>query len=249
MGINQIIKGVLVSTEYATHARTKGSKILFYHDINDDLRHPAYTDMSTPLDQFLSHITFIRQNGFEIVPRISNSSGQILISFDDGWKGVYEYKDTLLANNVFPVVCIAPGLLNHPGYLSDSQVKELHSLGFGFVSHSWSHQSLTLFNGNKDSLRKEILDSKSYIEDLLSAEVDTLCYPNGLFSEDVYQATLSHGYKDAWSVVDGDYYEEVMPHVKKRCLVQFSSLSELKKTLHGANRIMGRKHFNSTYRK
>ena len=247
MGISQKIKDILITTEYLTHAHSKMSKILFYHDINDDSCHPAYTDMSTPLSLFLEHIRVIRQNGFDITPHITTSEGQILIVFDDGWKGIYEYRDKLLANDIKPVICIAPGLLNHPGYLSDTNVKDLFSLGFRFVSHSWTHQSLTLFNGNKDSLRKEIKDSKSYIEDLLASEIDTFCYPNGLFSKAVYHATLEYGYKEAWSVVDGDYYNEVMPSVKRRCLVQFSTPDELKKVLLGTNRLLGKKHYKSTF--
>lgn len=249
MSIINVVKNSLVAVEYLTHTRDMGSKILFYHDINDDSKHSAFTDMSTPLDLFVNHINLIRNEGFSITARITEPERQVMIVFDDGWKGIYENKETLLEAKLLPTICIAPGLLNHPGYLSDVQVKELYALGFGFVSHSWSHQSLTMFNGNKDSLQREMGDAKKFIEDLLSTEVSVLCFPNGLFSKAVYEATLNNGYKEAWSVIDGDYYNEVMPAVKRRCLVQFASQRELEMVLNGANRMLARKHYKSTYMK
>lgn len=241
------LKNIIVYSEYLTHVNNNNSKILFYHDVNDDRIHPAYTNMSTSLDLFLSQIELVQKKGFEITPTITKPDGQVLLAFDDGWRGIYENKEFFLLNNIYPTICVAPGLLNHPGYLTDQHVKELYSLGFRFASHSWSHQSLTLFNGNEDSLKKEIYDSKMYIEDLLSSEVGIFCYPNGLFSKAVYESTLKYGYDEAWSVVDGDYYDEVMPAVKRRCLVQFANLKELELTLNGANRFFAMKHFKSTY--
>lgn len=247
MSINSILKNCLLSSEYLLCKKNRNSKILFYHDVNDDSSHAGYTDMSTSMSLFKAHLEVIKSEGFSIVSKIDSPEKQVSIVFDDGWEGVYEQRDFFLSNNISPTICVAPGLLNKSGYLSEKEVTELHGLGFGFACHSWLHQSLTLYNNNEHALRREIKDSKDYLEDLLSTEINVFCYPNGLFSKKVYELTLQYGYEEIWSVVDGDYYDEVMPKVKRRCLVQFSNPNDLKKVLLGANRVMASKHYKSTY--
>ena len=72
------------------------SKIIFYHDVHSDKK---YTDMSTPMELFKEHIKIIKENGFEIVPKITKKKNQIMITFDDGFKGLYDNFDYFIQNN------------------------------------------------------------------------------------------------------------------------------------------------------
>lgn len=247
MSILHKIKGSILNIEYATHRKSYGSKILYYHDINDFSLHDAYTNMATSLEMFKKHLVVIKECGFEIVDKITEPEGQVLIGLDDGWAGIYEIKDFLLENQIHPTISIAPGLLDLDGYLSKEQVKVLHSLGFTIAVHSWTHQSLNLYNNNEKELKRELSDCRDSLEQLLSTKLDIFCYPQGVFSSYIYKKTLENGYNEIWSVVDGDYNDEVLPKVKKRCLVQFSSPEELKWILYGANRIIGAKHLRSSF--
>ena len=56
---------------------SRRSKVIFYHDIHSDNK---YTDMSTSIELFKRHIKIIRENGYEIVPEITQQKGQIEIS-------------------------------------------------------------------------------------------------------------------------------------------------------------------------
>ena len=46
--------------------------------------------MSTPIGMFKKHIQIIRDNGYEIVAEITKPKGQIEISFDDGFLGLFD---------------------------------------------------------------------------------------------------------------------------------------------------------------
>lgn len=59
--------------------------------------------------------------------------------------------------------------------------------------HSYSHRDLTKLND--EELAKELISP---------IPVDLFAYPYGLFDERVVQAVKDAGYKDAWSVTQGD---------------------------------------------
>ena len=75
-----------------------------------------------------------------LVPR-----GAVTLTFDDGWRSVYE--------NAWPVLQDFPGLranvgvyteaVGWPGYLTEAHLAELHEAGWSMVSHTVSHDSLT----------------------------------------------------------------------------------------------------------
>lgn len=153
MSVGKLIKDLVIQGDYITHSKGRGSKIIYYHDLFDKLQHRAYTDMATHVEIFKEHLHVISDCGFEIVSGLEKPEGQVLIAFDDGWKGIYDFKDCLAKNRIFPTVSLAVGLVGLDGYLNKEQIKELFFLGFKFASHSWTHQSMTLFNNNEKALR------------------------------------------------------------------------------------------------
>ena len=81
-----MIKNTIINLS-ALIKNSDDSKCIFYHDIHSNNR---FTDMSTSVDLFEKHISIIRELGFEIVHEITKEKNQISISFDDGFKGLYE---------------------------------------------------------------------------------------------------------------------------------------------------------------
>lgn len=241
------LKNLILGCEYYMHRHNHASKIIYYHDINDDRLHRAYARDATSLDMFKKHLLVIKENGFTIVDRITQPEGQIAIGLDDGWAGILDVKDFLFEKNIFPTISIAPGLLNLDGYLSDIEVKSLRKEGCRIICHTWTHQSITLYNNYDRALKRELGDSKKYLEDLLSEEVDTMCFPQGRFSKTTYEKTLEYGYKEIWTCMDGDFYHEVFPMAKRRNLAQNINELELKWALLGPNGIKAKRHFDLLY--
>ncbi len=241
------LRELVLGCEYYVHCNNHNSKILYYHDINDDKLHKAYARDATSLDLFKQHLDVVKKCGFSIVNKITRPECEVAISLDDGWAGILDVRDYLYENNIYPSISIAPGLLNLSGYLSDNDVKTLHKEGCPIICHTWTHQSITLYNNSHKALDRELGDSRKYLEDLLSDEIDTICYPQGRFSKKTYESTIEYGYKEIWTCVDGNYFDDLFPLTKRRNLAQHISKNELKWVLMGPNKIKANRHYNMLY--
>lgn len=85
--------------------------------------------------------------------------------------------------------------------LSPNQIRELHSKGINFGSHTLTHPLLT--NLSDRELENEVCDSKRKLEDLLGAEVSCFAYPYGAVDMRVRGAVARAGYKVALTADDG----------------------------------------------
>lgn len=241
------VKKLLFRGEFLFSPKNKSSKIVYYHDLFDNTKHPAYTTMATNIGLFCQHLDKIKKSGFNVVSKITKQDEEIMIVFDDGWQGFYEFRDFFHANNIYPTVCMPASLVGLAGYLTKEQLQQLHNEGFGIASHSWTHQSMTNYNNQEKSLLRELYDSKSFLEDIISAEIDTFCYPQGMFSRTIYYKTLEFGYREIFSCIDGNYFDEFLPNCRRRNLIQFSDIKELECVLFGANKLKANRHIRMHY--
>ena len=223
------IKGLLL---YFSHlcVKDRQSKIIFYHDVH--FNGNKYTEMSTSIAVFKSHVDEIRKNGFEIVNLIINKENEIQICFDDGFKGIYDNRDYFVRESIFPTIFLAISLIGKDGYLTDDNILELQSLGFIFQSHAQSHLNLTSFSDV--DLKFELEESKKYLENLLQKEITEICFPIGYFSNRVYNFSKQAGYKILHSSIPGNYFQRDLKDVVNRNLVQFFNQKEVKYTILGA---------------
>ncbi len=204
------------------------SKVLFYHDIYEQAK---YTFMATPLSSFQRHLDVIADNGFVVASNIAQAEKEVQICFDDGFKGIWDCRKLWEEKHWRPTIFIAVELIGKEGYLSREQIKELSKEGFIFQAHGWSHQILTQFSQNE--LRREIFDSKKYLEDFLELPVTDFCFPVGCFSKCVMDACNDAGYRRMYSSIPGKFYKPVFPNVIRRNLIQFYNEREFKAVLWG----------------
>ena len=173
-----IIKEAIYFGAYIYH-RNNDSKVVYYHDVSTN-----YTTMGTNLDLMKTHFEIVRQSGYTIVPNITKRQNQVMVCFDDGWAGIYDNKDFFIDHNIVPTIFIAVDLIGADGYMTVGQIRELQALGFQFECHTWSHQSLTLFDD--DILKHELKDSKKELERLFGHPFTAICYPQGRFSMHIH---------------------------------------------------------------
>lgn len=208
------------------------SKIIYYHDVSK-----KYTRMGTDLDTIKRHVSIVKEQGYAIVPHITERKNQVMVCFDDGWAGIYEAKDFFVDNNIYPTVFIAVDLIGKRGYLSLDQILELQTCGFVFEGHTWSHKDLTTFDDA--GLRHELIDSKAELSRMLGKEVEALCFPQGRFSDKVYQVSVEAGYKKIYSSIPGGYYDLLAErNLICRNLVQSSTDREFRYLLNSTSPIM-----------
>jgi len=231
--IKQIIKRLIFWYSYVFYKEDYGSKIIYYHDVFDKTQ---YSAIGTSLDVFKKHIQVIKESGFRIVDEIQDPTNEIMICFDDGFRGIYDTKIFFIQNGIKPLVFIAIELIGKENYLSKEEILELQALGFQFESHTWSHNDLTKF-GDED-LKRELLDSKIYLSIFLGKDITSLCFPKGYFSNKIIEKSIEYGYKRLYTSLPGNFYDDIGKSLCTRNLVQDLSYNGLKYRLLGNSKIL-----------
>lgn len=116
-----------------------------------------------------------------------------LLTFDDGHVSDYESAFPLLLQ----MDCIAAFFLitdkiDTNGFLSWTQVRELHNAGMTIGSHTRTHPDMRCLTLSQQ--REELLSSRFYLEDKLGAAVTTFSFPFGRFNMDIVKLAWDAGY-------------------------------------------------------
>ena len=213
---------------------SKKSRCLFYHDIHKD---NVYTSMSTSVDVFKEHVKIIRSSGFSIVKEINDENGEILICFDDGWAGIYDNIELINKLEVPITIFVVTSFIGSNNYLNIKQIKDLNKNPLiTFQSHTHKHLDLSLLTN--DELIFELTESKKILEFICSREIESICFPKGLFSKSVVNIANNVGYTKQYSSLPGTYFDNFYLGVKKRDLVQFLSKYQLKSILRGGGDVL-----------
>lgn len=231
--MKSILKKILFFLAYVLHPN-KNSKVVYYHDVSK-----KYTDMGTDINLIKRHLNVIQKSGFDIVPSINAKQSQVMICFDDGWAGLYDYKDFFVQQNIKPTVFIAVDLIGKRGYLTIEQIKDLLSVGFRFEGHTWSHEDLTFYT--EKELEHQLKDSKQFLEQEFNLPFDAICYPKGRFSNKIVELCNRYGYTKQFTSIPGGYYDMVSKGYICRNCAQFSTPRELKWMLMGTSYIFRKK--------
>lgn len=118
----------------------------------------------------------------------------ITITFDDGWRGVYDYAFPLLSELGFRgnIAWITDAYFDDRMTLD--QLRTLQDAGWSVVSHSQTHPLLTTLA--TDSLRKEVRNSKARVTDVgFNSAVFVIPYLD--YNTSVFTEVAAAGYKYA----------------------------------------------------
>ena len=243
MSLGSIFRRIIISANQSS-SYVK-SRSLVYHDIHSD---NCYTDMSTSLDMFIKHINVIREMGFNIVSAITREEGQIQLTFDDGFLGIYDNIKIINELDVPVKLFIITSYIGKPSHLDKSQLLELSNNPLITIgSHTDSHKRLS--NLDNEDVLNELICSKEILESLLGVNVNDLCYPEGKFDKRVIRFAKDVGYINQYSLIPGPFSAELFQNVRRRSLVQSANKKEFRSILRGGDDILERwymkKHFKS----
>lgn len=186
--------------------------ILMYHDIKPT----PINGFDVSLKDFTKQLDWLTKQGYyslsmdEFLYYLNNNlpfpTNSILISFDDGYEGIYKYAaPELIKRNMHATFFIFKeginkSLTGYP-YVTDQQLKELAANPlFSIQSHTMSHPDLS--KNSKVEIKQELEDSKKFIEQYTGKQSRVIAYPYGHYNLDVLQATKEAGYEAAFSVSD-----------------------------------------------
>jgi peptidoglycan/xylan/chitin deacetylase (PgdA/CDA1 family) len=183
--------------------------IISYHkiephgDLGITARHP---------EQFSRDLAILLTFGYKTITfkDIQNNHSlpdkPVVITFDDGYRSVYDYAFPKMSAIGFKgVVFIPSGYVGRNNdwdvqlrrkkyaHMDWSQLKELQDQGFEIGSHTQSHCDLTGMNDLR--LHQEIIGSREQLNEALKTEIISLCYPFGRFNPKVIEAVRNAGYR------------------------------------------------------
>ncbi|MBD3401615.1 polysaccharide deacetylase family protein [candidate division GN15 bacterium] len=152
-------------------------------------------------EQLLNHLM---DQGFSL-------TGDIAISFDDGYAHLAEALPPLMTRYSFRLIVFVPtgwiGRANDWDYsrifqstphLSFDEIKALADIGVRFGSHGHSHTDLTSLSD--DQLGDELTGSRRLLESVTGERVTDISYPFGRVDQRVLSAVESAGYERGYTM-------------------------------------------------
>jgi len=246
-----------------------GTAFLMYHELSlpgrrTCHREPGYTRYVVSALDFHSQMKRLADDGWRglNVSQAIQSFGakNVCITFDDGCETDLISAAPVLKELGFGATSyITVEFLGQPGYMSQAQVRELHSLGFEIGCHSMTHPYLTDVDDAR--LRNETTGAKDRLEQIAGLRVDHYSCPGGRWDARVRTAVqhanfqtmatsttgLNFAGTDRYAlsrvaILDGASSEQVLRICKGQGLV----LTQLKeKTRQAARRVLGNKQYDA----
>ncbi len=265
---------------YVAHPLRNGRErgaipILMYHTIADECSNGVrpYYETRTSVARFAEHLNWLQANEYRAVGLDSLSAAdaegtalkKVVITFDDGFQDFYTLAAPMLAEKGFTATMFVP-----TGYVSESrqqfksracmtwsEVRELHSAGFTFGSHTVTHPQLHSLSSNQ--IEYEVRTSKQTLEDQTGVSAGFFAYPyaypetDRAFAERLRGTLQDCGYRAAVNtsigtaiVGNGDFFLKRLPMNDWDDLALFRAKMEgaydwmhtaqwLKKRLHRVN--------------
>lgn len=189
--------------------------ILGYHDV----RERGGSPMLIAGSKFRQQMQAIKDSGIPVIPLadvMAWKKGEknipqeaIVITFDDGWEGVYEHAFPVLKEFGFPFTFyLYKKYVNIGGRsLTWDQVREMMKHGGEVGSHSVSHENLKkkpkarMTDADYQAwILAELKDSRDYLEQTLKIKVPSFAYPYGIFDDEIMNTGLQIGYESLVTV-------------------------------------------------
>lgn len=182
--------------------------------------------LSTGVEDFRRHLDTLEEWGACVLPLEQAVAAlragtlperAVALTFDDGYASVVETAWPLLEERGHPATlfvvtgCLTDGLRfpwdRHdpdPHRLRIARADELLDAagrGLDFGSHTVTHPWLPALD--RDALKRELVDSRLVLEELLGRQVSSLAYPTGGWTPEVRDAAEEAGYRCAVTVDRG----------------------------------------------
>lgn len=194
--------------------------ILGYHDFSDS---QTETAMRIHTTKFRKQLETIRQLGITVISLEEFSAWKrgekdipeksVLLTFDDGWKSVYTDAFPILKEFGYPyILFLYKNYVDGGGKaLTTPMIREMIAAGATIGSHSVSHPYPVTFKSHRKKgpdaydafLRKEMGESKRFLESRFKIKADTYSYPGGFITEEMLPVSKEFGYTYAFTVQPG----------------------------------------------
>jgi peptidoglycan/xylan/chitin deacetylase (PgdA/CDA1 family) len=192
----------------------KNVPVLLYHQIVEVAKEEDYLSLAVSPHKFEQQMQYLSAHGYSTITlddllcnECIDLTRKVAITFDDGYMDNYVNAFPILQKFDFTAtIFIVTNFLgkNHvpssymgAAYMDWSHCKEMLSYGISFQSHTCNHPDLTALADSE--VMKELLESKTKIEDILGAPVKHLSYPFARYNRTIMQSAEKAGYRAAYA--------------------------------------------------
>ncbi|MDZ5254502.1 polysaccharide deacetylase family protein [Clostridium sp. LIBA-8841] len=204
-------KNIESNTESKVENRFEGIKttsqdmnipILCYHDVTAN--NPNNNGLLISPEKFKEQLQYLKDNNYtpitldELYDYLRNNKEipekPVVITFDDGYKGNYEYAYPILKEFKFPATMFV--ISNYVGgsdFMTTEQIKEMSNNGIQIESHTSKHDDLSKLNETEQV--ETLKNSKTSLEKIIEKPVNFVAYPFGRHNPSTRIAAEKAGYK------------------------------------------------------
>lgn len=194
--------------------------VLGYHDFSTSLPETA---MRIRTSKFRKQMETIRQLGITVISLadfVAWKNGEkkipeksVLLTFDDGWKSVYTDALPILREFNYPyTLYLYKNYVDGGGKaLTSTMIQQMVKEGAALGSHSISHPYPATFKKYRKKgedaydafLRKEMGESKRFLESKFAVKVSSYAYPGGYSTPEMFPLCKEFGYNQCFTVLPG----------------------------------------------
>ncbi len=196
--------------------------VLMYHRVVPSIDGADVARLSVTSRQLERQLRYFLRHGYAIVPleetltrapgaaTSSRSRKAVALTFDDGYQDFFLHALPVLQQLGAPATVFLvsgrtggvndwdSGRVAPAPLMSASEIRQAQAAGVTFGSHSVTHPHLARFG--EAEARREIVESKKDLEQLLQAEVRLFCYPYGSSTPALESEVADAGYAAAWGI-------------------------------------------------
>lgn len=182
--------------------QVQAASVLLYHHVSS--KTPKSTSVS--VEQFQQHLALIEELGLQVVPLTTITDAikkgdtvandWVAITFDDGYRSVYDNALPLLQEKKMPFTVFVNPQMVKPSklYMDWAQLREISAAGAIIANHTMAHENLV-----QDGLStKEIIANVEQAEAIINKELGQnhkmLAFPYGEYNAEVEMALAELGY-------------------------------------------------------
>ena len=220
------------------------SRIVFlmYHELELGGRQlcqsePGYVRYILPLESFRRQMDWLKESGWRGLSvgealRYPSAPG-VCLTFDDGCEtDLIAAAPVLRENGFHATFYLTAGFVGAPGYLEAGQVRELDAQGFEIGCHSMTHAYLS--DLPEAELRREVLDAKLQIEQIVGHAIEHFSCPGGRYDRRTLETARQAGFA---TVANSQFYANspgTSPYELGRiAMMRNLSIEEFGETCHG----------------
>jgi peptidoglycan/xylan/chitin deacetylase (PgdA/CDA1 family) len=134
----------------------------------------------------------LEDSNFTSLPEVAHE-GFVTVSVDDGHPSDLRAAE-LLASLEYSATFYVPARNPEREVMSVAGIQRLAE-AFEVGGHTYNHLALPALD--HDTARREINDGKAWLEDAISAPVESFCYPRGKFNRRILDLVIEAGFKGA----------------------------------------------------